>query len=52
MPRDVNTKIVIYVQAQLSVTNPDVTTLIRDDNALRTNNEGTKKLLALIAASA
>jgi hypothetical protein len=53
MPRDVNTKIVVYTQINLPSTKSDVTWLILQDAKTRTSlNDATKRFLALIAASA
>lgn len=51
MPRDQNTRERDYIQTNLPSTRTDLTTLIRLDFAARTDNEETKKYLALIAAA-
>jgi hypothetical protein len=50
--RDVNTKIVIYVRGTLPSTQSDVTWLTIQHGKTRTENDATKRFLALIAASA
>ena len=53
MPHDQNTKMLIYIQAEIPSTRSDVTTLIKLDTDLRTTlNDYTKKFLALLAAAA
>lgn len=52
MPRDVNTKMVVYCKTNLPSTISDVTFLCIAHGKTQTHNEGTKRLLALIALAA
>jgi hypothetical protein len=51
MPRDINTKIVIYVQSEFTVTNPDVTVLIVRDTNARTGDMNNRWKALITAAS-